>query len=307
MNDLLPVLGFLFVILGIPLLLYIGVVLFASWAAKPALKARASREMEKDMRADVEWADERQRIARKLLETACPIGPPIVPIWRRSAACRPISNGHKYEGFRSPVLDWQLPNKYRKRKEATFMQKKELRARTVVADPPWMGNGAEKHYLTMRLETIKKMGEPLQEFIADDAHLWLWVTNHNLRDGLEVMAAWNFEYRSILTWTKSRMSTGHYLRGTTEHVLFGTRGKNAPVLFRGQGTWAFAPTLAHSQKPEEFQSIVRRVSPGPYLELFARRRPPTNDDYFVWGNEIDSDITIDGFPVPSDFSNEEPA
>lgn len=67
MNDALPALGFLFVIFGIPLLIYIGVVYFASWAAKPALKARAVREMEKDMRADAEWADERQNIARKLL------------------------------------------------------------------------------------------------------------------------------------------------------------------------------------------------------------------------------------------------
>ncbi len=67
MNDLLPAVGFLFVILGIPLLIYIGFICFASWAAKPVLKARASKEMEKDMRADVEWADEHQRIARKLL------------------------------------------------------------------------------------------------------------------------------------------------------------------------------------------------------------------------------------------------
>ena len=177
--------------------------------------------------------------------------------------------------------------------------KKDIKICTVIGDPPWSGNGAEKKYMTMRLDTIKKMGVPLQKFLADDAHLWLWVTNHSLLDGLEVMAAWGFQYRSVLTWTKGRMSTGHWLRSTTEHVLFGTRGTNAPVQFHGQGTWVFAPVQDHSHKPEEFSAIVRRVSPGPYLELFARRRPPTNDDYFVWGNEIDSDFELEGFPVPT--------
>jgi N6-adenosine-specific RNA methylase IME4 len=185
--------------------------------------------------------------------------------------------------------------------------KRDLRARTLIADPPWKGNGAEKHYLTMRLEAIEAMGQPLQKLLADDAHCWLFVTNHSLPDGLAVLAAWGFQYRNVLTWTKSRMGTGHYLRNTTEHVLFGTRGTNSPVLFRAQGTWIFAPTQLHSQKPAEFQSIVRRVSPGPYLELFARRRPPTNDDYFVWGNEIDSDVEIEGFPVPTYSSDEDPS
>jgi N6-adenosine-specific RNA methylase IME4 len=182
--------------------------------------------------------------------------------------------------------------------------KRQLTVKTLIGDPPWQGNGAEKKYLTMRLDTIKAMGRPLQKFIADDAHCWLFVTNHNLADGLAVLAAWGFEYRSILTWTKSRLGTGGYLRNTTEHVLFGTRG-HAPVLFHGQGTWVFAPTQSHSQKPEEFSAILRRVSPGPYLELFARARPASNDDYFVWGNEIESDVILDGFPVPSDFTNEE--
>jgi N6-adenosine-specific RNA methylase IME4 len=90
------------------------------------------------------------------------------------------------------------------------------------------------------------------------------------------------------------MGLGVYLRNATEHVLLGTRGK-APILFNAQPNWLFAPLQDHSHKPEEFHKIVERCSPAPYLELFARRRQPGWD---VWGGEIDSDIDIDGYPVP---------
>lgn len=172
--------------------------------------------------------------------------------------------------------------------------------KTVLADPPWDieqkgTRGAGAHYDLMTLERIKNM--PVANLVDDDAHLWLWVTNATLRDGYDVAEAWGFKVRSPLTWVKFRLGLGNYLRNSTEHVLFATRGK-APVMFRSQPTWINAPVTDHSHKPEEQYALIERISPGPYLELFARRRPLSTSDWSVWGNQIDSDIAIPGYPVP---------
>ena len=174
--------------------------------------------------------------------------------------------------------------------------------RTILADPPWSvqqqgGRGAAQHYSLMSLKRIKAM--PISDLAASDAHLWLWVTNATLRDGYDVAEAWGFTVRSPLTWVKFRLGLGVYLRNSTEHLLFATRGK-APVKFRSQPTWINAPVQEHSRKPDEQYAIIERVSDGPYLELFARRRPPSLQPWSVWGNQIPSDITIQGYPVPSD-------
>ena len=147
----------------------------------------------------------------------------------------------------------------------------------------------------MSLVRIKAM--PIAELAAENSHCWLWVTNATLRDGYDVLEAWGFTPRSILTWMKPNLGLGQYLRNSTEHVLLGTRGK-APVRFRGQSSWLWAPLQDHSHKPEEQYAVIERVSPGPYLELFARRRQP---NWHAWGNEIaDTDIRIPGYPVPGD-------
>lgn len=176
------------------------------------------------------------------------------------------------------------------------------RFRTILADPPWDvqqkgARGAARHYPLMTLDRIKAM--PIAELAEDDAHLWLWTTNATLRHGYDVAEAWGFTVRSPLTWVKFYLGLGQYLRNSTEHLLFATRGK-APVNFRSQPTWINAPMQDHSHKPEEQFAVIERISDGPYLELFARRRPPSTADWSVWGNEIDSDITIPGYPVPSD-------
>ncbi len=168
---------------------------------------------------------------------------------------------------------------------------------TVMADPPWPKNqtgrlGAINHYELMPYERIKKM--PIADLCAENAHLWLWVPNGLIPEGLEVMKAWGFTYRSPFYWIKPRLGLGQYLRNASEVVLFGTRGK-APVRFKAQPNWVFAPLQDHSHKPEEQYAIIERVSPGPYLELFARRRQPGWD---AWGNEIESDIIIPDYPVP---------
>lgn len=177
------------------------------------------------------------------------------------------------------------------------------RFKTILADPPWEhmqqngARGAIVHYRLMSLERIKAM--PVSDLAEQDGHLWLWCTNASLRDGYDVAETWGFTPRSVLTWIKFRLGLGHFLRNSTEHVLFCTRG-NAPALFRSQPTWINAPVQEHSRKPDELYAVIERVSPGPYLELFARRRPPSTHGWFVWGDEIDADIRIPGYPVPSD-------
>ena len=178
--------------------------------------------------------------------------------------------------------------------------------KTILADPPWDVQqkgalGAASHYKLMTLDHIQAM--PIADLAAVDAHCWLWVTNATLRSGYDVMESWGFTPRSPLTWIKPRIGLGQYLRNATEHLILGTRG-HAPVNFRAQPTWMFAPLQEHSHKPEEQYAVIERVSDGPYLELFARRRPPSNADWSIWGDEVDADIVIPGYPVPSDVGHQ---
>jgi N6-adenosine-specific RNA methylase IME4 len=169
---------------------------------------------------------------------------------------------------------------------------KKKRYRTILADPPWQRNqvgryGAQQHYPLMPLADICAL--PISDVAAENAHVWLWVTNGAIMDGLTVIDAWGFSYRSCLTWIKPAFRLGAYLRNQTEHLLFAVRGRT-PIEFRSQGTWFYAPRQAHSHKPEEQYAIIERCSPGPRLELFARRRQPGWD---VWGNEVASDVCLE--------------
>lgn len=169
--------------------------------------------------------------------------------------------------------------------------------RTIVADPPWAyerdrGLGSTRaavdHYECMSNADIASL--PVLEMAAESAHLYLWVTNPRLfkeeRDShgpIEILRSWGFRYITTLTWHKlGPPGMGFYFRGDTEHVLFGIRGK-APIdpAIRVSNHFA-APRTVHSAKPDRFYEIVERVSPGPYLEMFARRRRYGWD---VWGNE----------------------
>lgn len=168
---------------------------------------------------------------------------------------------------------------------------------TILVDPPWPAQSGEKHYRTMSLARIKAL--PVGALAARDAHLWLWTTNALLPTAYEVAEAWGFTVRSPLTWVKFRLGLGgrYQLRNATEQLLFCTRGR-APLGSRSQPTWFNAPVTEHSRKPAEQFAIIERVSPGPYLELFARRRPESNQPWAVWGDQVDSDIRIPGFAVP---------
>ena len=168
---------------------------------------------------------------------------------------------------------------------------------TILVDPPWPAQSGEKHYRTMSLARITAL--PVGHLAARDAHLWLWTTNALLPKAYEVAEAWGFTVRSPLTWVKFRLGLGgrYQLRNATEQLLFCTRGR-APLGSRSQPTWFNAPVTEHSRKPAEQFAIIERVSPGPYLELFARRRPESHQPWAVWGDQVDSDIRIPGFAVP---------
>lgn len=178
------------------------------------------------------------------------------------------------------------------------------RFRVIYADPPWdiaqLGKrGAINHYDLMTLDRIKQM--PVADLAADNATLLLWTTNAALPGALDVMKEWGFEYKTNAIWDKYYLGLGNYFRSTHEILLHGVRGK-APFKFRGQRSTLLFPRQDHSHKPEEMIPLIERVLDGPYLELFARQRPNSHKDWSVWGNEIDSDITIPGYPVPSDFT-----
>jgi N6-adenosine-specific RNA methylase IME4 len=120
----------------------------------------------------------------------------------------------------------------------------------------------------MAIEDIKAM--PVQTIAADAATLWLWTTNAHLRVAFEVVEAWGFEYRTLLTWVKNQMGTGEWLRGKTEHCLLAIRGK--PVFLHGSHSTALeAARREHSRKPEEFYALVEATCPGSRVELFSRQ------------------------------------
>lgn len=160
--------------------------------------------------------------------------------------------------------------------------------RTIVADPPWSAKkprGAfgmkgmadvrpDGHYSTMTLAEICAM--PVADLAAPDAHLYLWATCSGLDEGLAVMAAWGFTYKTTLTWIKQgTLGLGAYFRTQTEHVLFGVRGSLSTAT-TDQRNYFEAAKSGHSRKPPAFADIVERSSPGPYLDLFCR------DPRFGW-------------------------
>lgn len=177
---------------------------------------------------------------------------------------------------------------------------------TIVADPPWryqkntsMGSkpgAAEAHYATMGMREIAQL--PVATLAAENAHLYLWVTVPRLygdRDDrsfspADVMEEWGFSLKTMLTWVKSGSpGMGWYFRGQTEHVLFGVRGSLPIPPETRVPNYILAPRSGHSGKPDAFLDLVESVSPGPYLELFARRQRLGWD---TWGDEALEHVEI---------------
>jgi N6-adenosine-specific RNA methylase IME4 len=177
--------------------------------------------------------------------------------------------------------------------------------KAVVADPPYKGLGVEPLYPTMSMPDIMAM--PIADLMEPDSWCFLWMPNGLvLEHGAALLRAWGFEpVRGFITWFRGFTGRGAPLRNSTEHLLVGRRGK--PVhFFRGQPTHFIAPRQASSEKPEETVAVVERlIGPeGLVLELFARKAP-SSSRFRVWGNELPAQITIPGYPVPSDFTKEE--
>ncbi len=172
---------------------------------------------------------------------------------------------------------------------------------TILADPPWRfsnrtGKMAPEHkrlsrYQTLSLKEIQ--GIPVDSIAARQSHLYLWVPNALLKEGLAVMEAWGFTYKTNIVWHKIRKDggpdgrgVGFYFRNTTELVLFGIRGKLRTLSpGRKQVNIIRISKREHSRKPDELYKIIEACSPGPYLELFARGSRP---GWKQWGNEADN-------------------
>jgi len=170
--------------------------------------------------------------------------------------------------------------------------------KTILADPPWRfmnrySAGSPEysknfHYNTLPLQEICNM--PVQNIAAENAHLYLWVPNALLGEGLKVMKEWGFKYKTNIVWNKVRKDgepdgggLGYYFRNATEMVLFGVRGKlRTSHAGRTQVNIIKSRRREHSRKPDELYNIIEKCSPYPYLELFARG---THSDWYAWGDQ----------------------
>jgi N6-adenosine-specific RNA methylase IME4 len=195
-----------------------------------------------------------------------------------------------------------------------------MKFKTILADPPWQYNSAGTHlrnkfeerpnsnqvasntsgshsrYGSMSLDELKRL--PVADFAETNSHLFLWTTNSFMVEAHELMEAWGFRQKTILTWVKMRADgsgpsarMGYYFRGATEHILFGVRGS----LRLATGTQVVPNViltpreLKHSKKPKESYELIEKVSFPEYLELFART---ARAGWSVWGDEVASDIAL---------------
>ncbi|MFQ9873786.1 MT-A70 family methyltransferase [Waltera sp.] len=186
-----------------------------------------------------------------------------------------------------------------------YTRKKNIRPSTQI--PPWQfqnrtGKVAPEHkrlnrYPTMKLEDIMKL--PVGDVADEKSHLYLWVPNALLPEGLQVMEAWGFEYKTNLIWEKTRKDgepdgrgVGFYFRNVTEILLFGIKGEKNRTLDpgRSQVNLIRAMKKEHSRKPEEFIDLIEKCSNAPYLEVFARGN---RDSWDMWGNQATEDYEPD--------------
>ena len=199
-----------------------------------------------------------------------------------------------------------VPKKIEKNiNETEFNQVKDLLSytpecfSTILADPPWQfqnrtGKMAPEHkrlnrYPTMKLDEIVAL--PINRIAKKASHIYLWVPNALLSEGLEVMRAWGFTYKTNLIWYKIRKDggpdgrgVGFYFRNVTEIILFGIKGSmRTEQPGRRQVNVLESRKREHSRKPDELYNIIEACSPGPYLELFARH---ARKNWYQWGNEI---------------------
>lgn len=202
---------------------------------------------------------------------------------------------------------------------------------TIVADPPWAYPGAGGHlkssakhrpnssaqnigatsegrYGAMSIDALRAMD--VASIAEENAHLYLWTTNKFAAEAYGLCEDWGFRPVTLLTWGKIKpdgtpsMKIGHYYRGATEHVVFGVRGSLGLSRTRAFPTLMLWPrTSGHSVKPEAFFSMVEEASPGPYVELFARRE---RLGWSSWGNQAIGDVVIPGAPLAASPTDADP-
>lgn len=190
---------------------------------------------------------------------------------------------------------------------------------TIYADPPWdesgggkICRGAQGHYGLMKQKDLLALSSQVKRVTAPAAHLYLWVTNTFLEDGLELARGWGFEYKTTITWVKDgKPGIGQYFRGQSEQCIFAVKGvlpykilrdaNGVPILSdkgkeqRLQGRTAFtAPRMEHSAKPLEMRTMIEKVSYGPRLELFGRLNVPMDWDAIGLELEDSTDLFTGG-------------
>jgi len=157
--------------------------------------------------------------------------------------------------------------------------------KTIVADPPWQFRRQPKsvgpNYKLLTLDVIKSF--PIKDIADENAHLYLWIPNAFIKEGVEVMTAWGFEYKTLITWAKHQIGVGNYYRNATEQILFGVRGR-LPILQKNLRTWFLADRREHSRKPDEFYRIVEKASPGPRIDIFSREK---REGWEQFGDQVD--------------------
>jgi N6-adenosine-specific RNA methylase IME4 len=182
---------------------------------------------------------------------------------------------------------------------------------TVLADPPWRfqnrtGKVSPEHVRLSRYDTMSTpeiAALPVAEVMAAQSHCYLWVPNALLNEGLQVMSAWGFTYKSMIIWAKRRRDggpdgrgVGFYFRNVTEPLLFGVRGKLRTLPpGRSQVNMIETQKREHSRKPDEQYAMITSCSSGPYLELFARY---PQEGWSAWGHEAALDVVPRGRPHP---------
>jgi len=166
----------------------------------------------------------------------------------------------------------------------------------IYADPPWEYNFhrdikdrpnathiIENQYPTMSLDKIKNMNIPAKK----NSVLFLWVTSPKLKEGIEVMDSWNFEYVTSIIWDKKVMGMGYWLRNSHEIILIGRRGKFPPPRIQKPSVFRFKKTK-HSSKPKFFYSLIDEMFPNKNkIELFARDR---REGWSSHGNQLGKTI-----------------
>lgn len=159
---------------------------------------------------------------------------------------------------------------------------------TIYADPPWIYDNQStraatgNHYNGLSVDELCDL--PVADLTLDDAHLHLWTTNAFLFDCPRIFDAWGFEFRSTFVWVKPQMGIGNYWRNSHEFLLTGIKGNAKRFNDRTLKSWLECDRSRHSEKPFVVRDYIRRASPGPYLEMFARTPA---DGWTCWGNEIE--------------------